>query len=131
MVKGTVIEWQIKEWRNKCLPKVKEAEIATTGKTSDDEKELTDGNLVGRSWWCKFLKCNPGLTMKKANWFDSQRDDWCSTETFEAMYHEVYEAMVGSGVASKLDEEQFLDIDGGIVQMAEDAFGRKTKFLLT
>jgi hypothetical protein len=128
LVKGTEVEEQIKEWRKKCLPKAVKASVEDI--EEENEENLSDGNLVGRSWW-KFLKCNPGLTTKKAVRFDSQRDDWCSVQNFEAMYEEVYEAMVESGVASKFDEEQFLDSEGNIVEKEEDAFGRKTKYLLT
>jgi len=77
------------------------------------------------------LKCHPGLKTKKAVRFDSQRDDWCSVENFEAMYKEVYESMVSSGVAVKFDKEKFLDAEGNIVHSEAEAFGRKTKDLLT
>jgi phage gp36-like protein len=46
------------------------------------------------------------------------------------MYDEVYEAMVGSGVAIKLDEEVHVDELGCIVS-DENGFGRKTKYLVT
>jgi hypothetical protein len=105
-----------------------------TGIVTDDsiiDKEQSDEYLIGKSWWTKFLKCHPGLKTKKAVWFDLQRDDWCSVENFEAMYEEVYESMVSSGVAVKFDKEKFLDAEGNIVHSEAEAFGRKTKDLLT
>jgi hypothetical protein len=105
-----------------------------TGIVTDDsiiDKEQSDEYLIGKSWWTKFLKCHPGLKTKKAVRFDSQRDDWCSVENFEAMYKEVYESMVSSGVAVKFDKEKFLDAEGNIVHSEAEAFGRKTKDLLT
>ncbi len=121
LVKRTEVEEELKEWKKKCLPKSAEASVEDTGE--ENKEKMSDGNLVRRSWWNKFLKRNSGLTAKEAVQCDLQRDDWCFIQNFQAM--------VESGGESIIDEAHFLDSDRNIVEKEEDACGRKTKKFLT
>jgi len=47
------------------------------------------------------------------------------------MYNAVYAAVVESGIAIMLDEEEWANEQGNIVANKEEAFRCKTKFLLT
>ena len=46
------------------------------------------------------------------------------------MYELVYEAMVDCGVAIRLETEVMLDHDGKIMPNEDNAYGRKTKYIL-
>jgi len=125
MIKGTEVEREMKRWHKISLPKSVAAKY-----NPDDEVVMKSEGVLGKTWWHNFLKRNPSITSKKAVRFDSLREDWCSVQNFQVMYDEVYEAMVGSGVAIKLDEEVHVDELGCIVS-DENGFGRKTKYLVT
>jgi hypothetical protein len=125
MIKGTEIESEMKQWWKMSSPN------SVAAKHDPDYEVVMNGDpVLGKTWWCNFLRRNPSITSKKAVRFDSLREDWCSIKKFEIMYEEVYEAMVGSGVAIKLDEEVHVDSLGAIVT-EENGFGRKTKYLVT
>jgi hypothetical protein len=62
--------------------------------------------------------------------FDSKRDDWCRLENFKNMYNSVYEKLANAGIAEVLHDEVWLDIHENIVHTEEEAYGRKTKYLL-
>jgi hypothetical protein len=47
------------------------------------------------------------------------------------MYEQVYEAMVSSNVAIKLENPVWLDKENNIVQSKEEAFGRQTQYFIT
>ena len=47
------------------------------------------------------------------------------------MYDQVYEAMVCSDVAIKLDDAVWLNKENNIVQSKEEAFGRQTQYYIT
>ncbi len=124
MIKGTEIEQEMIEWRKKSLPN------SIVGKQDPNFQVAVHGDeILCNGWWRNFLKRNPSITSKKAVRFDSMREDWCSVKNFEVMYEEVYEAMVGSGVAVKLDEEVYVDAEGNVVD-EQYGYGRKTKYLL-
>jgi len=116
LVKGTATEQEILDYKLKNL------------KLKDPEE---NGRLLGLKYWHNFLKRNPILSTKKAVRFDSQRDDWCTLENFSFMYKEIYAKMVESRVAIELDKEQWVSKEGIIVHSEEEAFGRKTKYLVT
>jgi hypothetical protein len=46
------------------------------------------------------------------------------------MYDQVYEAMVGSNMAIKLDEAVRVNKDPNIVKSKEEAFGRQTQYYI-
>ena len=122
MIKGTNIESEMLEWRKKSLPK------HAVGKNDPNYEVPVEGDeVLCKGWWRNFLKRNPSISSKKAVRFDSLREDWCSVKNFEVMYEEVYEAMVDSRVAIKLDEEVHVDVNGNVTE-EEEGFGRKTKY---
>jgi hypothetical protein len=121
LVKGSIIEKEVLSWRAKSLP--------SSHPTKLDPEYEVEGDILGKDWWRNFLKRSPSITSKKAVRCDSLREDWCSEKNFEIMYSEVYEVMVDSRVAIKLDEEVHVDVNGNIVQ--ENGFGRKNKYLVT
>jgi hypothetical protein len=124
LVIGTEIEHEVRDWRKKSLP---------TGAAVkyDPDKAVNSDKILCTGWWRDFLKRNPNISTKKAVRFDSLREDWCSISNFEVMYHEVYEAMVQSGVAIKVDEAVFVNADGNIAQSSDNAVGWKMTYLLT
>jgi hypothetical protein len=85
---------------------------------------------LGKKYWRGFLKRHPILSIKSATHFDSFREEWYNVDNFEWMYNECYEKMVEAKVASKVDEEVWLDKKGRIVGLEDDAFGRKTNYLM-
>jgi hypothetical protein len=125
MIKGAEIEQEMIMAKKKNLPN------SMVGKQDPNFQVAVHGDeILCNGWWQNFLKCNPSITSKKAVCFDSMREDCCSVKIFEVMYEEVYESMVGSGVAVKLDEEVYVDAEGNVVD-EQDGFGRKMKYLAT
>ena len=61
MVKGTVTEKEIRDWKKKHLK-------------LDCAEE--NGLLLGPKYWANFLKRHPQLTTKHCVRFDSQREAW-------------------------------------------------------
>jgi hypothetical protein len=61
------------------------------------------------------FKMNSRISMKTTIYFYSLRRDWCSFANIEVMYEEMYEALVESSVAIKIDREVHVGVDGKIV----------------
>ncbi len=77
--------------------------------------KITDGNLGGR-WYHGFMKRNEAiLKHHKTKVKDVKWRTWVTEENFQAMYDNVYEAMVEAGVAEELPGE------------VESGVGRPTK----
>ena len=51
-------------------------------------------------------------------------------ENFSVMYDEVYIDMVDTRIASKLDTKVMLNKSGEIVELAEEAFGFPTQYMI-
>ncbi len=62
---------------------------------------------------------------------DTQRHTWCVFERFENMYNNIYEAMVRSKVARKLDHLQYYNEDGDVVRNENEAYGLPTRYEIT
>jgi len=106
----------VREWKKKHL---KEHEINEVGPT------------LGQEYWLNFMKRHPQLKSKNALRFNFLWDDWCTAENIGQMYDQVYEAMVSSNVAIKLDDPVWLNKENKIVQCKEEAFGRQTQYYIT
>ena len=66
------------------------------------------------------------LTAKKGVKYDSKRADWCTYRTFKEMYDDLYEQMVETGIAVKLDQAVLRNKEGQIVDNTDKAFGMET-----
>jgi hypothetical protein len=86
---------------------------------------------LGQRYWQNFCRRNADvITSKNAVRFDSKRDDWCRLENFADMYDVVFEKLVQSGVAEKLDHFGWRDIENNIVNTEAEACGRQTGYSL-
>jgi hypothetical protein len=66
--------------------------------------KIADGNL-GDRWYQGFMKRNDAILKRhKTKIKDVKRRTWVTEENFQAMYDNVYEAMVEAGVAEELPE---------------------------
>jgi hypothetical protein len=68
------------------------------------------------------------ITSKKAVRFEIKRDDWCRLENFADMYDRVYNKLVQSGMAEKLDHFVRWDIWNNIVNTEAEGYGRQTGY---
>jgi hypothetical protein len=89
MVEGTEVQEKVCEWKKKHLK---------------EHKINKDGPTLGQKYWLNLMKRHPQLKSKNALHFDSLRDDWCTAENIGQIYDQIYEAMVHSNVAIKLDD---------------------------
>lgn len=91
-----------------------------------------DKPLLGKKWYHSFLnRYKHKIRRGRCKIQDVCRKSWCTYDHFEAMYDDVYETMVKAGVASKLDEEVYLNKDGDIVEEdSTEKFGRKTTYIM-
>jgi len=63
--------------------------------------------------------------------FDSNRDNWCTYDNFAQMYNNVYEIMVDTSVAVKLDAAAWFNKDGNEVPTEENTFGQQSSYKWT
>jgi len=70
------------------------------------------------------------INAKKGVKFNSKQADWCTHQNLQMMYTEVYQQMVSSGIAHKLNTPVWLNNNSKIVELEEEAFGLKTEYLL-
>jgi len=86
---------------------------------------------LGPGYWRGFMARNGHLIdTEKAVKFDGNRSDWCTYGNFDTMYDAVYEKMVETGIAEKLPEAVFRNIQNEVVQSKAEAFGLKTSYNL-
>ena len=89
----------------------------------DDEGNKKE--LLGKKWYQRFWKRNSHIIERKATQkFAKDRSEWSVYRNFAQMYDEVYEAMVDAGVAKKLEEPMWVDMEGNATD-EENAFGKK------
>jgi hypothetical protein len=62
---------------------------------------------------------------------DRQRLTNCTYPNFQIMYETVYEDMVNCGIAIKMDEEVFVNLNGEIVYNKQKSDGLPTHYLMT
>ena len=98
-----------------------------------ERRHLLGSSFTGPAWYNGFMKRHSDLIVSKHGWVkDIKRHSWCVYDTFEAMYREVYEQMVISKVAIKLDEPVLYNKEGCEV-LPDDAsgFGHASKYKVT
>jgi len=89
-------------------------EFAAWKKKHNISGENDYSQQLGQKYWQNFKKRHPEINIKKAIWFDSKWDDWCTYENFKEMYNGVYSAMVRSQVAIQVPNKVFVTLDGTI-----------------
>ena len=96
------------------------------------DKEGNKKELLGNKWYKGFWKRNGHIIERKATQkFAKDRSEWSVYRNFVQMYEEVYDAMVEAGVAEKLEEPMWVDVNGNACD-EEQAFGsRKATHTLT
>ena len=78
------------------------------------------GGLLGPKYWQGFMKRNGHqLTSKRGQKYSMDRTQWTTYQNFHQMYCNVYDEMVTSGVAIKLDSPVWMDKDGKEVSKSE------------
>jgi hypothetical protein len=116
MIEGTESQAALMEWNKNHLK---------NGPQYDTFRTLC------QRYWQFFCRRNADvITSKKAVRFDSKRDDWCRLENVADMYDGVYDKLVQSGVAEKLDHVVWRDIENNIVNTETEAYGRQTGYSL-
>lgn len=90
---------------------------------------------VGHNWYHAFRKRKEDvLKSTKIEDFSSDRKDWVNTKNVSLMYDMHYEAYVKNGIADKLPEAVFFDIDGNEISQLDmltkvkHAVGRASKY---
>ncbi len=118
MVEGTGVEEKVHKGKKKHLKESK-----------NDE----DGGapLLSHKYGLNFMKWHLQLKSKNSLCFDSLQDDWCTVWNIMEMYEQMYEAMVSSNMAIKMENPVWLDKENNIVQSKEDAYNRQTKYFTT
>lgn len=67
--------------------------------------------------------------IQKREAFPQSRSEWCTPENVKEMYIRIYDQLVESGIAEKLEEGVYMDKDGNEVEK-EKAFGLKVNHKL-
>jgi hypothetical protein len=126
LVETSDLRCDIMQWKAKHLSIVDDEE-------EDDETAGISKNLgyLGKKYWQNFRKQHPEINPKKAVWFVTKQDDWCTYENFVAMYDGIYSQMVKSGIAVELPNEEMVTLDGTIMKNEAESYDRKMKYLLT
>ena len=89
-------------------------------------------SVVGIAWYRGFMKrYNDKIVSKRGRVKDIKRHTWCVYDTFEAMYKHVYDCMVESKVAVKVDIPLMYDVNGNEVSDKDLAYGIPTEFKIT
>jgi hypothetical protein len=71
---------------------------------------------LGYGWWRGFSKrYEDVLVVKRGEKFASDRSEWSKEIHIRQMYDVIYDNMVNAGIASKLDQEVFMNADGMVV----------------
>jgi hypothetical protein len=116
MIEGTEYQVAFIEWKKNNL--------------KNGPQNETFGTL-GQRYWKMFCRRNTDvITSKKAVRFGSKRDDWWHLENCGDMYDGVYDKLVQSGVAEKLDHVVWRDIENNIFNTEAEAHGRQTGYSL-
>jgi hypothetical protein len=98
-------------------------------KTSCAAYRINKNKDLTKSYWKGFMSRNGHrLTAKKGVKYDSKRADWCTYRTFKEMYDDLYEQMVETGIAVKLDQAVLRNKEGQIVDNTDEAFGMETRY---
>jgi hypothetical protein len=88
-------------------------------------------SVVGVRWYEGFMKRHGDMLKRaKGRVRDVNRHNWCTYANFSTMYNVVYEAMVESKVAEKVDEAIIYDIFGNEHSDPDCTFGLPTKYRL-
>ncbi len=86
---------------------------------------------VGSGWWYVFLRRNgQRIVTQQGEKFAIDRLDWTTLHNISQMYDIMYDEMVDTGVAEKLDTSMFMNQKGEIVEKF-NGFGRKVDTKLT
>jgi hypothetical protein len=76
---------------------------------------------LGYGWWRGFSKrYEDVLVVKRGEKFASDRSEWSKEIHIRQMYDVIYDNMVNAGIASKLDQEVFMNADGMVVDNPEN-----------
>jgi hypothetical protein len=79
---------------------------------------------VGLKYYYNYLKRN-GNIIESAKPFrkDVNRKEWGKWNNIKRMYDALYELLAEKGIAVKLDNPVWMDLDGNIVQSEDEAYG--------
>jgi hypothetical protein len=95
------------------------------------ERPTSPPERLGQGYWNGFMsRIRHIIRSKRSVKFESKRAEWCMHENFSVMYDEVYIDMVDTRIASKLDTKVMLNKSGEIVELAEEAFGFPTQYMI-
>ena len=102
-------------------------------------KEITYHNLpedklgeIGYGWWKGFRRrYHDLLVTKRGVKFAVDRSEWSTEHWIRQMYDEVYKNMVNAGIAKKVDEPVYFDINGVVVDDQQKAFGLPCEYVVT
>jgi len=62
--------------------------------------------------------------------FDKNRDNWCTYLNFNMIYNDIYSLMAETGIATKLDTACYFDKSWQTVESKDEAYGRKSEYML-
>ena len=114
------------KWENETI------EFKTKRGWSRFDEEGNKKELRGKKWYQGFWRRNSHIIEWKATQkVAKDRSEWSVYRNFSQIYDEVYEAMVDAGVAKKLEEPMWFDMEGNTTK-EENVFGkRKATHMLT
>ena len=83
-----------------------------------------DKPLLGNGWWRGFKRRNKALVESSVGKkYARNRSEHCTYDALLAMYKRVYDAMVESGNARRLEEPRHVDREGNVVENALSGWG--------
>ena len=87
---------------------------------------------LGYGWWKGFKARYPDIIATKLVIFDRKEDEWLSYGHMETMYNDIYKHMVEAGVARKVDNPVYFNVNNEMVDEDDPSrFPISTNYIVT
>ena len=94
--------------------------------------EMKQKPKLGYGWWKGFKVRYPDITASKIVSFYRKEDEWLSYGYMETMYNDIYKHMVEAGVARKVDNPVYFNVNNEMVDEDDPSrFPISTNYIVT